>query len=157
MEDRRRPTSSLPRCAKVVIALAAVFGYLGAGAAVLLGLATGAIKDPVVGVIAGTILGTLAAEYKGVMGYIFGSSEESHDKSQTISRALGSNDTQRTTTTTTTAGLPASEGAAAIPATVTVKTEPAHAATPATPLPVQVVNPSGDPVPVTEVKPEAKG
>lgn len=122
MMERRASTGDL--WLKRILALSAVWGFMIASALVLLGLATGSIKDPVVGIVCGSVVATMASEYKGVMAYIFGSSASSDAKSATISRALGTSDPP-TTTTKTTGPIVAADGSPLIPATVTTTTAPA--------------------------------
>ena len=77
----------VPDWLKCAIALLAVLAYIAAAAAVLLGFATGSIKDAVVGVVVGGVLATLAAEYKGIMGYVFGGSAASDRKTELLNQA----------------------------------------------------------------------
>lgn len=106
MEERRK--SATDEWLKRVLALSAVWGFMLAAGVVLTGLSTGAIKDPVVGIVCGSVLATLASEYKGVMGYIFGSSAGSEAKTATLNRALAAAEPQ--TTSTITSVKPAPDG-----------------------------------------------
>lgn len=147
-DDRTPP---LPVWVKSVVVLLAVGSYIVAAVAVLLGLANGAITDPVVGIVVGGILQALAGEYKGVLGYLLGSSEGTQAKDRTISRALASSADPGKTTVEQTAAIPATDGVAAVPAKTVTTTERAPLAA-AEPVPVVVVQPAGEPVPVKEAK-----